>query len=84
MIMAYPVTGEFEDTALPSKKSFGTKNKEFLESKREAFESYIQVNVAIFFLVFSPKCFLLSTVGVGGRTGYKLCAYKLGAQLKFI
>ncbi len=36
-------SGEFEDTGLPAKKSFGTKNKEFLENKREGFEQYLQV-----------------------------------------
>ncbi len=35
--------GEFEDAFLPSKKSFGTKNKEFLEAKREQFEQYLQI-----------------------------------------
>ena len=43
MIHSSILTGEFEDCALPSKKAFGTKTKEFLESKREAFEAYIQV-----------------------------------------
>lgn len=35
--------GEFVDCQLPPKKSFGTKSQEFVESKKEVFEQYLQV-----------------------------------------
>lgn len=35
--------GEFEDAQLPSKRTFVQKNKVFLESLRESFEQYLQV-----------------------------------------
>ena len=35
--------GEFEEAILPPKKAFGTKSKDFLEAKRESFETYLQV-----------------------------------------
>ncbi|KAI0214870.1 Sorting nexin-14 [Lamellibrachia satsuma] len=34
--------GEFDDIQLPPKKSFGTKNVEFLDSKKAALEQYLQ------------------------------------------
>ncbi|ESO84230.1 hypothetical protein LOTGIDRAFT_184319 [Lottia gigantea] len=34
--------GEFPDCQLPPKKSFGTKNKDFIEGKKEVFEQYLQ------------------------------------------
>ncbi|XP_025108729.1 sorting nexin-14-like isoform X2 [Pomacea canaliculata] len=34
--------GEFVDCQLPPKKSFGTKSQEFVESKKEVFEQYLQ------------------------------------------
>lgn len=36
-------SGPFEDAQLPSKRIIGPKNYEFLESKREEFEKYLQV-----------------------------------------
>lgn len=36
-------TGTFEDAQLPSKRIIGPKNSEFLESKREEFQEYLQV-----------------------------------------
>ena len=35
--------GEFGDAQLPAKKSFGTKNIDFLESKKASLEHYLQV-----------------------------------------
>ena len=35
--------GEFEEVHLPSKKSFGTKNRNFMESKQIIIEKYLQV-----------------------------------------
>ena len=40
--------GDFEGTHLPPKKSFGTKNKDFLDSKIQSFEQYLQVIVQHF------------------------------------
>ena len=37
------VHGDFEGIELPSKRHFGTKNLDFLESKRAAFQTYLQV-----------------------------------------
>lgn len=37
--------GEFDDAILPPKKLVGTRNQEFLESKRIAFEQYLQVSL---------------------------------------
>lgn len=36
-------SGTFADAQLPSKRIIGPKNYEFLESKREEFEEYLQV-----------------------------------------
>ena len=36
--------GEFTDCLLPAKKLMGTKNHDFMDSKRDAFEQYLQVS----------------------------------------
>ena len=43
--------GEFEDARIPPKKSFGTKNPEFLESKIKDFQQYLQVTVIGVYIV---------------------------------
>ncbi|ELT98993.1 hypothetical protein CAPTEDRAFT_203562 [Capitella teleta] len=48
--------GDFEDALLPPKKLVGTRNQEFLESKRPAFEQYLQIG----FRVKHPVCNCLS------------------------
>ncbi len=37
--------GSFPDAQLPSKRIIGPKNYEFLTSKREEFQEYLQVHV---------------------------------------
>lgn len=37
------LTGSFPDAQLPSKRIIGPKNYEFLTSKREEFQEYLQV-----------------------------------------
>lgn len=39
---------ELEDCVLPPKKLMGTKSQEFIDSKREAFEAYLQVNFVFY------------------------------------
>ena len=36
--------GEYMDCILPAKKTFGTRNYEFMDSKKDQFENYLQVN----------------------------------------
>ena len=36
--------GEFDDTQLPPRKTFSTKDQKFLEFRRESFEQYLQVS----------------------------------------
>lgn len=40
-----PSAGSFPDTQLPSKRIIGPKNYEFLTSKREEFQEYLQVGL---------------------------------------
>ena len=42
--MSVTFLGEFTDCLLPAKKLMGTKNHDFMDSKRDAFEQYLQVS----------------------------------------
>ena len=57
--------GEFTDCLLPAKKLMGTKNHDFMDSKRDAFEQYLQV---------SGKIENMSTV-VNKRDTDQQCSY---------
>lgn len=51
------IAGTFVDAQLPSKRLIGPKNYEFLVSKREEFEAYLQVfDVRMSNLTFSTRC----------------------------
>lgn len=52
-MMYYP--GTFPDAQLPSKRIIGPKNVEFLQSKREEFQEYLQVEKQIT-IEFLYKC----------------------------
>ena len=45
LVSFYIFTGSFPDAQLPSKRIIGPKNYEFLTSKREEFQEYLQVDV---------------------------------------
>ena len=56
-VLVFP--GEFEDAPLPTKKLVGTRNQEFLETKRAAFEQYLQVRPSC---LFSPLVELMEPI----------------------
>ena len=40
----FAVSGEFDGIELPAKRLFGSKGLDYLESKRAAFQTYLQVS----------------------------------------
>lgn len=45
------VAGVWADCSLPPKKSFGTKNQDFMEEKRDALEQYLQVGTSMYGII---------------------------------